>query len=204
MTSISHAAEPKPDLQTTGTALFFEGKIKEALIAWDAYLKDHPGAGPYHWQRGIALYYAERWADGKAQFESHVTVNPQDVENSVWHFLCVARQKSIEEARKALLPVTKDLRVPMAEVLKLFAGTGSSDDVLRAANQVADADAKRDALCFAHLYLGLYAEAEGKHDSAKIHLLRSAVDFSMPHYMGRVAKLHCQIRGWLQPDRLGK
>jgi hypothetical protein len=34
------------------------------------------------------------------------TVNPNDVENAAWHFLCVARAESPEKARAALLPVT--------------------------------------------------------------------------------------------------
>jgi hypothetical protein len=32
------------------------------------------------WQRGIALYYAGRYKDCRLQFESHRTVNPNDVE----------------------------------------------------------------------------------------------------------------------------
>lgn len=198
-------AEQNPEtLQTEGVNHFFAGKIKESLISWDAYLKLRPTDGPYHWQRGIALYYAERWKDGREQFESHVTVNSEDVENSVWHFLCVAREKSIEEARKALLPVTKDGRVPMSQVLKLFAGKATKADVLAAAEAESDPESKRNALCFAHLYLGLFEEVSGNKDAAKEHMLKSAVDFSMPHYMGKVAKVHCELRGWLPVKKSGE
>ena len=188
------------DLQEKGVTLFFQGKIQESLAVWDAYVESNPTARPYHWQRGIALYYAERWADGRKQFEEHVTVNPQDVENSVWHFLCVARQTKVEDARKALLPVSKDLRIPMRQVLDLFAGTGTDQAVLDAAEAVKDPATKRDALCYAHLYLGLYEEALAHPEAAKAHLLKAATDFSMPHYMGKVAKVHCQLRGWLPKD----
>ena len=191
----------KVDLQSEGVRYFYDGKIKEALAAWDGYLKEHPEQLPYHWQRGIALYYAERWADGRAQFEEHVKVNSQDVENSVWHFLCVAREKNVEEARKALLPVTRDSRVPMRQVLDLFAGKATEKDVLAAAEAVQGAESKRDALCYAHLYLGLYAEALGKTEAAKEHLLKSAVDYAQPHYMGTVSKVHCRLRGWLPAEK---
>jgi lipoprotein NlpI len=176
------------------------GHIKASLTAWDKYLAQHPEQSPYHWQRGIALYYAERYADGRAQFESHVKVNPQDVENSVWHYLCVARQQSLAAAQKALLPVEKDLRVPMREVMNLFAGKGTAAEVLAAAQAMPETSTRRrDALCYAHLYLGLYEEAQGHTDAAKGHLLKAAVDYAMPHYMGEVAKIHCKLRGWLDP-----
>ncbi len=190
------------DLQAEGITEFFAGHVGSALERWDRYLAEHPEAGPYHWQRGIALYYAERFADGRAQFASHVKVNPQDVENSVWHFLCVARQESVAAAQLALLPVDQDVRVPMREVLQLFAGKGREADVLAAAEAVPESSPRRrDALCFAHLYLGLYAEALGHASEAKAHLLKAAGDYAMPHYMGQVALLHCQLRGWLpNPD----
>ena len=194
--------ETVADFQSLGVKQFFNAEIKESIASWDKYLAKHPEDMPYHWQRGIALYYAERWHDGRAQFESHVKVNPQDVENSVWHFLCVAREVSVEAARKALLPVTQDVRVPMREVLNLFAGKGTSAAVIAAAEAVETGEQqKRDALCFAHLYLGLYEEAMGHKEEAKRHLLLSAKDYSMPHYMGKVAQLHCRLRGWLEPEK---
>ena len=196
------ATEITIDFQSLGEKQFFDGEIKESIVSWDKYLEKHPEAMPYHWQRGIALYYAERWNDGRKQFESHVKVNPQDVENSVWHFLCVAREESVEAARKALLPVTQDVRVPMREVLNLFAGKGTPEAVVAAAEAVNTGEQqKRDALCFAHLYLGLYEEAMGRSKEAKRHLLLSAKDYAMPHYMGKVAQLHCKLRGWLEADK---
>ena len=43
--------------------------------------------------------YAGRYQDCREQFESHRTVNPDDVENAAWHFLCVARA-SLRRKRK--------------------------------------------------------------------------------------------------------
>src|SRR5205085_8743876 len=97
------------------------------------FLSLEPQQKPYHWQRGISLYYAGRFDDGKKQFELHQTVNTQDVENAVWHFLCTVRLEGLESAKKQLIPIEKDARVPMAQVHQLFAGKARPQDVLAAA-----------------------------------------------------------------------
>lgn len=73
---------------------FQAGRISESVSGFDRLAKLVPDAVPQLWQRGVALYYAGRYQDCRAQFESHRTVNPNDVENSAWHFLCVARGES--------------------------------------------------------------------------------------------------------------
>src|SRR5262245_44962357 len=70
---------------------FERGRVTESATGFDNLVKLRPDVTPQLWQRGIALYYAGRYKDCRAQFESHRTVNPNDVENAVWHFLCVAR-----------------------------------------------------------------------------------------------------------------
>jgi lipoprotein NlpI len=174
-----------------GVSLFFDAKVREALLEWDAQVAADPATLPYHWQRGIALYYAGRFADGRAQFESHQKVNSQDVENAVWHYLCVARLESTAAARKALLPTNEDPRVPMKEVHALFAGTGSPEKVTAAA-----AKAGGEAKAYADLYLGLYAEANRDTDKARQHLTAAAAAFPKESYMGEVARIHCRLRNW--------
>ena len=120
------------------------------------------------------------------QFVRHRTVNPNDVENAAWHFLCVARRDGAVAAREALLPVGPDQREPMAEVYELYAGRAEPEDVLEAARRSRQAD----ALFFAHLYLGLYAEALEQPAEAREHLRFAAQIHARPHYMGRIAKMH--------------
>lgn len=72
--------------QQRGEKRFIEGNIKESIEDFDAVIELRPDRDPYHWQRGIAYYYADRFQEGKEQFERHQTVNSQDVENAVWHF----------------------------------------------------------------------------------------------------------------------
>ena len=112
------AAAQAPDANTLfndGVNLLFAGKPKESAEAFDALVKLRPEIEPELWQRGLALYYADRFADGVAQFERHKEVNPADVENVTWHFACLARDKDVDTARKQLLAVGNDARVPMKE-----------------------------------------------------------------------------------------
>lgn len=181
-----------------GEEHFFAGRIKESLAEWDAQVKDDPASLPGHWQRGLALYYAERYKDGRAQFEVHQKVNSEDVENAVWHFLCVAKAENTDAAKKVFIPITHDTRVPMKEIHALFAGKGKEEEVMKAAEKkegISETAAKRQ-LCYAHLYMGLYYEAYGRTEKAKEHMLKAAEVAAAAGYMGQVAVVHCQVRGW--------
>jgi len=183
-----------------GVAAYFAGKPVPAVAAFDRVIALAPVAAPRLWQRGLAQYYAGDFAGGRKQFELHQTVNPRDVENAAWHFLCVARLEGVAAARAALIPIAGDSRIPMTEVHALFAGTGTDAAVLAAASQATDAQARRDQLCFAHLYLGLWYEALGQTDQAKAHMLSAANEQRTDHYMGRTAQLHARLRGWVAPE----
>lgn len=168
---------------------FSAGRIAESAAEFDRLAQSDPRAMPYLWQRGIVLYYAGRYADCREQFERHRTVNPNDVENAAWHFLCVARAESPAAARKALLPVGPDARVPMRQVYELFRGKLTPEDVLRAAG------AQPTAQFFAQLYLGLYFEALGDAPRALEHIKAAAADrFAVAgDYMHMVARVHLKL-----------
>ena len=187
------------ELFAEAVRLFFAGEPVKSAELFDRVAAALPDAEPELWQRGIALYYAGRFADGRRQFELHEKVNPNDVENPAWHFLCVARLEGVEAARRAMLPVGDDPRVPMKQILELFAGRGDEAAVLAAAEQGPE-PGRRNQLCYAHLYLGLHAEACGDAAAARRHIVAAAGRFRMDHYMGRVAVVHAQLRGWDVPE----
>jgi lipoprotein NlpI len=168
---------------------FENGRFAESAAAFDSLAKADPARAPYLWQRGIALYYAGHYDDCRHQFESHRTVNPDDVENAAWHFLCVARAESPAKARAALLPVGPDARVPMREVYQMFRGTLTPEQVLSAAG------AQPDAQFYGHLYLGLYFDALGMKDRALEHITIAATDRfeSSGGYMHMVARVHRRV-----------
>ena len=95
-------AQSPQALLTRAVADFENGRFAESSAAFDSLAKAAPERAPYLWQRGIALYYAGRYEDCRRQFESHRAVNPDDVENAAWHFLCVARDESPAKARAGL------------------------------------------------------------------------------------------------------
>ena len=83
----------------------------------------------------------------------------------------------------------------MAQVQLLFAGKLEPKDVIEAANAGSPTpDDLRNRLCYAHLYLGLYYEAKGNAKKSLEHITKSAVDHSMPHYMGEVSRVHMKVR----------
>jgi lipoprotein NlpI len=194
--------EEKGLYQHRGTAYFRAGKIKEACADFDLYNEAFPGNAPKNWQRGIALYYAGRFEDGRKQFELHKTVNPDDVENAAWHFLCNARANGVERARKELIPVEGDPRVPMKEIQQMFAGTLLPAGVLAAAQANAPGAAEKQRREFyAHLYIGLYHEACGEAARAREHLELAAKGYGRTDYMAEVARVHVLL---LKEHAVGK
>lgn len=192
------AADPKlaDAYDRRGDARLKLGKFADAIADFDAYLKlaTDPKAAPEHWRRGIALYYAGKFADGAKQFETHKTVNPEDVENAAWHYLCNAKVVGREKARADLITVTRDRRVPMAEVQKLFAGKLKPEAVLAAAEKIdAKTDEGTEARFYAHLYVGLWYEAEGDAAKAKEHITAADEKYKIGHYMWDVAHVHAAL-----------
>jgi len=188
------AASPN-QLFREGVDAFYAAKPTESVAAFDKLIAMVPDSKPQLWQRGLSLYYTGDFKAGREQFETHQTVNTADVENAAWHFICVARAENVEAARKALIPIEGDTRVPMKQVHELFAGKATVEDVLKAAESGEGVDLKNHR-CYAHLYLGLYYEALGDEAKAKEHMLKAAKDFQMDHYMGKCAQVHVQLRGW--------
>lgn len=181
--------------QHRGGEHFKLGHIQESIADFDQFLALVPSQAPYHWQRGISLYYAGRFDEGRKQFELHQSVNPNDVENAVWHFLCVARTNGLEKARAALIPIKGDGRVPMMEVHALFADKIKPEDVMKAAAAGSPTSAQRQRqLFYAHLYLGLYFEVLGDDKLAREHITQAARVYQTGDYMGDVARVHMQLR----------
>jgi lipoprotein NlpI len=171
------------------------GNVKEAVADFDRFLKLRPQARPGHWKRGIALYYAGRYEEGKKQFAAYEAVSTDDVENTVWHFLCAAKVDGMEKAREGLLKTGKDARVPMMEVLDLFANKKSPEQVLAAADAgKVSADERRLRRFYGELYLGLYYEAAGDKKRSLEHIKKAATTYRVPGYMGDVAHVHLQLR----------
>ena len=185
LTTLAYAQTPR-EILDRALADFSAGRVEEAAEGFDQVARVQPAFAPQLWQRGIALYYAGRYEDCRRQFESHLTVNPSDVENSAWHFLCVARAESPEAALAALLPVGPDPRRPMRQIYEMFSGRMTPQDVLSAAG------GQPLARFYAHLYRGLYHEAFGRTEAAWEEIFLAADDqfAQVAGYMYVVAVVH--------------
>ncbi len=179
-------------LVARGGARFRTGDVAGSIVDFDRVIELEPTQEPYLWQRGISLYYARRFEDCARQFELHRTVNPADVENAAWHFLCQVGASSVDLAREMILPVGRDARPPMMEVYELFSGRASVDFVLAAAAGVEES--RREwAEFYAWLYIGLYFEAVGLPQRA-LEEIEKAVALELEGYMPDVARVHLQQR----------
>jgi lipoprotein NlpI len=179
-----------------GSEHFKLGQIKESIVNFDKFIELKPKEKNGHWRRGISYYYAGRFKEGRDQFKGYEAVDTNDVENAVWHFLCVARETGLETARKSMLKIGKDPRVPMMKVYDLFLGKAKPEDVLAAAHKV-EKDAgpalRRQQLFYAYLYLGLYYDLIGDKKKAVENMTKAAKDYRIPGYMGDVAHVHLGI-----------
>lgn len=190
----------EPDLAIAwywlGRESFLAGKAAESVEAFDQFIALQPAAASRQWERGISCYYADAFAKGSKQFADYQTYHAADVENAAWRFLCTAKQKDIAAARKEILSIEGDRRVPMMEIYAMFKGDKTPDEVLAAA-KAGDPDERslKGRLFYAHLYVGLYEEVRGNDAAAKRYLKMAAAadDPRLPinRYMWDVARVHC-------------
>jgi len=165
--------------QARGEELFRAGKVKEAVKAFDKAIELEPRLGPHNWQRGIALYYAGEKKECEKQFEQHAQVNPNDVENSAFWYLC---------GKRPYVAGSGDPRAPMAEVHALYGGTGTVEKVLAAAG-----GGGAEGQFYGHLYVGLWYEANGACRKGLAYLRKAAGEHGRTHYMGDVARVHVKL-----------
>jgi lipoprotein NlpI len=179
-----------------GRERFKLGKVAESIADFDALVRLRPEKEHELWERGISHYYAGKFKDGAKQFELYQTYHDNDVENSVWRFLCVARADGVDKAKKNMLPIKDDRRVPMMEIYGLFRDAKKPDEVLAAAEAGDASDGERNSLRFyAHLYLGLYYEAHGDAKLARQHIRTAAEKHRIGHSMWNGADVHAKRLG---------
>lgn len=180
-------------LYVRGRENFCVGNVKKSVADLDKYVELEPQAASRQWERGISYYYAGEYEKGAKQFELYQTYHNQDVENSTWRYLCVAAKDGVEAAKKNMLPIEEDRRVPMMQIYDLYRGKLQPDDVMKAVDAGnPTTDEKNKRLFYAHLYLGLWYQAADKRELAKKHILL-AEQHKIGHYMWDVAHVHADL-----------
>lgn len=192
-TAIKNRPDSPQLLSIRGSLRFRSGKIAESIVDFDKCIELSPEIKPFLWQRGIALYYAERFQDGLEQFAVHREVNPNDVENAFWHFLCNVRLNGLEVAQKGVLLAGHDGRVPLMQVQQLIQGKLTPDGVIAACEKGgAGANGQKLSRFYGYLYIGLYYDALKETDKAK-QWLEKCLEQEVDSYMGDVAKIHLKM-----------
>jgi peptidyl-dipeptidase A len=178
-------------------ALFRTANVKQSVADFDAYVQAAPKVESSQWERGIAMYYAGQYQRGADQFKLYQTYHDNDVENSAWRFLCLAKAKDVATARENLLPIRNDRRIPMMKIYALYRGEAQPDEVLKVAAMGADPATIAGQQFYAQLYVGLYYEATGDVKSAR-PLLKLAAEshrktMTVNRYMWSVADVHYRL-----------
>ncbi|GAB2277378.1 hypothetical protein Dimus_012081 [Dionaea muscipula] len=179
-----------------GMQLFRQGDVLGSVVEFDKAIELDPRQKAYLWQRGLSLYYLNRFEDGAEQFRLDVAKNPNDTEEAIWCFLCEAPLYGVDEARKRFLEVGRDPRPVMREVYTLFKEGGDPEKLVAAFSGKGNQD---DEYFYASLYAGLYYESLDKADAAQHYLVaacQSPYAQRSDDYMGSLAKVHCLCRQW--------
>lgn len=186
-----------------GRYRFCAGDVAGSVEDFQRFGELQPDSRQRLWENGLSLYYAGKFREGAEQFALYQTYHDNDVENSVWRYACMARDAGVQPARREMLPIRNDPRVPMMQIYALFRGEAQPENVLQAA-QADDpaAEELRHRLFYAHLYLGLYYEAHGQPQASEKHM-RTAIDrYKIGHYMWDVANVHCQLLDKQKPGEV--
>ena len=186
-----------------GAALFTHGKVTGSIDAFDTAMSWDGRVNGTLWQRGCSMYYTEQWTEGAAQFAFNVSENPNGTEESVWRWLCQAREHGVPYATAHILDTTGETRPYMVKVFAMYKAAASSGaaaaerDVLALC---AGASAQGSQECFySDMYYGLYIETHGNASAAQTHLHRAGLSAYGPlsqDYMWRLTRVHNAVRGW--------
>ncbi|KAL5565964.1 hypothetical protein UlMin_029128 [Ulmus minor] len=177
-----------------GMLLFRQVDVSGSLVEFDKAIELDPRQKAYLWQRGLSLYYLDRFEEGAEQFRIDVAQNPNDTEESIWCFLCEAQLYGVDEARQRFLEVGRDPRPVMREAYNMFKDGGDPEKLVAAFT-----NGRENDYFYASLYAGLYYESQKKADEAKHHILaayESVYGQRSDDYMASLAKVHCLCRNW--------
>lgn len=175
--------------RSAGDIYLRAGEAKRSLPLFRRYIERYPDREPDLWQYGIALAFAGEYEAGRKLFELHRTVNPNDVENALWHFYCVAKASSPEAASRLILPAPGDRRVPMDLLLKMYRGEADEAAVRKEVDALPAGSGREMANFYAELYLAMYHDAMGARTEALKHAAKAATAKEV-NYMTDIGRIY--------------
>lgn len=194
----------KKELISVGERALLAGAFEKAAWAFDSVLCLTPGRRDANlWQRGLACFYRGRYEEGARQFQEDMSANGSDIEEVVWHFLCRCKMSGFARSQsEGFLPLrtgdpgSPPPPAPMPQVLQLYQGTGTVEDVFKAARNPDGSPASSyngtNALAYASFYVGLFYEVQGDLVRAAQHF-KAAADCQNPDYIGKMMTMHFKL-----------
>lgn len=168
-----------------GCENFFAGNYRQSVKDFDRLVELEPARRQSLWERGISYYFAGDFAKGAEQFADYQNYHDQDVENSVFRYLCVAKADGVKQARETLLPIENDPRPGLMEVFRLYEGKETPQNVLEDMQQTKlTGPAAAGYRFYTLLYVGLYYDAHGD-DALAVKYLAEASDPKLLEAGGR-------------------
>lgn len=190
-------------LAKLGGDCLLHGEFDKSVWALNAALCISPGMhNSSLWQRGLACVYRGHYDDATLQFESNMTENGSDIEEVLWHFISRAKKFGFEAAKQdgflQLRHSENDFSMlpPMPEILKLYKGECSVQDVLSSAVNENGTPLQSyndsSALAYANFYIGIFHELRNEFQQAE-KFLKKASDFKSPDFIGRLMTTHYRL-----------
>jgi lipoprotein NlpI len=172
--TVAIEADPANDraYSRRGDAYFFTGQYDKAVTDYEKMVELDPEIAVQHWRLGLAYYYAGQFAKTARQLGLYHAYDDQDRENGIWIFLAQAQADGVAKAREKMIRYKKDDRPPLPDVYRMFEGKLTAEELLKRI----EAEIKQKGLpkatreqrmFYAHLYVGLFAEAEKKPQQAR-------------------------------------
>jgi aryl-alcohol dehydrogenase-like predicted oxidoreductase len=173
------------------------GDAEASVELFDAILAIDASLSPLLWQRGLALFYQGSYAAGAAQFLNDVTANGNDVEEVVWHHLCLCQLRAPEFPAHAaahmrapsLLACGFDDRPVMHLVQQLYesGATNPAEGARRVLPSL-----MTDHGSYGRFYAALWLEVVCRDHAAALPLFAAAAEAPTEDFMGRVMRMHAR------------
>jgi len=200
VTALDAMLDLKPDIPNLvylrAVENFKAENFRASVNDFDRLIKLQPSRSDSLWERGISCYYAEDYADGAKQFLDYQNYHDQDVENSVWRYLCLAESDGLAKARETLIPIERDPRPGLQEVLELYRGNVTPEQLLQQMERTKlTGEAAAGYRFYTLLYVGLYYVADGKNDLAARYLKQAADPKLLEAGSSRISKYMWETAG---------
>jgi len=177
-----------------GMAQFQLGEITASIDSFNQAEALDPHLTPYLWQRGLSYYYAGQFANGAEQFATDLAVNGRDGEETLWQALCLAQLHGWQAVQSVMERPCRDPRAIICRIYQLFAGDCSLDTFLTAVPHL-----KRSEQFYAHLYAGLFWEAQKEAERSQAEINQAVAIVCPEDYMWHLARVHQHRRA--EPGR---